>query len=230
MNFRNGSRGVTMARVWRENTRDIDWILDDLGGRAVLSSGVNTNGVYAKPQMAVTRSLFGKNDGVQGHVVIQSFKVGELTSELAHGIGLLADFIAPEHEIMVYTTNSNELIENHIVVNSVHMESGKKYHSSRADYHAIQYRSDEICVRYGLSTIGDSNKIKKRSDVSDIELSKKIEEQKLTLEFLYGDVLSDLEDADCRIRYEAKIGVLIELGFMTVEDRLALEERAGQFH
>src|SRR5699024_12722810 len=59
---------------------------------------------YAKSQMKQTRELFSKNDGIQAHHVIQSFKPDEVTPEKANQVGLeLAKKLAPNHEVAVYT-------------------------------------------------------------------------------------------------------------------------------
>src|SRR5699024_12473291 len=72
--------------------------------RAVEKDGHNLDIDYAKSQMKQTRELFSKNDGIQAHHVIQSFKPDEVTPEKANQVGLeLAKKLAPNHEVAVYT-------------------------------------------------------------------------------------------------------------------------------
>src|SRR5699024_12512650 len=56
--------------------------------RAVEKDGHNLDIDYAKSQMKQTRELFSKNDGIQAHHVIQSFKPDEVTPEKANQVGL----------------------------------------------------------------------------------------------------------------------------------------------
>ena len=44
-------------------------------------SGLNCDVDYAKSSFKASRELYGKTDGNQGHVIIQSFKPGEVTPE-----------------------------------------------------------------------------------------------------------------------------------------------------
>src|SRR5699024_8839801 len=69
-----------------------------------------------------------EKDGIQAHHVIQSFKPDEVTPEKANQVGLeLAEKLAPGHEVAVYTHDDTDHIHNHIVINSVNFETGKKY-------------------------------------------------------------------------------------------------------
>src|SRR5699024_11311165 len=56
--------------------------------RAIEKDGYNLDIDYAKSQMKQTRELFSKNDGIQAHHVIQSFKPDEVTPEKANQVGL----------------------------------------------------------------------------------------------------------------------------------------------
>src|SRR5699024_12631485 len=68
---------------------------------------------YAKSQMKQTRELFSKNDGIQAHHVIQSFKPDEVTPEKANQVGLeLAKKLAPNHEVAVYTHDDTNHVHN----------------------------------------------------------------------------------------------------------------------
>src|SRR5699024_11681915 len=90
--------------------------------------GYNDDIDYEKSQMKQTRELFSKNDGIQAHHVIQSFKPDEVTHEKANQVGLeLAKKLAPIHEVAVYTHDDTNHVHNHIVINSVNFETGKKY-------------------------------------------------------------------------------------------------------
>src|SRR5699024_6886561 len=121
--------------------------------------GYNLDIDYAKSQMKQTRELFSKNDGIQAHHVIQSFKPDEVTPEKANQVGLeLAEKLAPGHEVAVYTHDDTDHIHNHIVINSVNFENGKKYqaHGNEAIERARSL-SDEVCKSHDLSVVKEHN-------------------------------------------------------------------------
>src|SRR5699024_3618349 len=96
--------------------------------RAIEKDGYNLDIDYAKSQMKQTRELFSKNDGIQAHHVIQSFKPDEDTPEKANQVGLeLAKKLAPNHEVTVYTHDDIKQDYNHIHINSVNYVTGKTY-------------------------------------------------------------------------------------------------------
>lgn len=123
--------------------------------RAVVKDGYNVDIDYAKSQMRITREMFAKNDGIQAHHVIQSFKPDEVTPEQANQIGVeLAEKIAPNHEVSVYTHDDTNHVHNHLVINSVNFETGMKYqaHGQEA-IERTRSMSDEICKKHDLSIV-----------------------------------------------------------------------------
>ena len=116
---------------------------------------------------------YGKDDGVQAHTVIQSFKPNETTKEQANQIGLeLAREIAPNHQVAVYTHDDTDHMHNHIVINAVNLEDGKKYQSNAKQRHLIREKSDEICLNHGLSVVKEKTKAV-RYTLAEQELLKK---------------------------------------------------------
>src|SRR5699024_10010816 len=88
--------------------------------RAVEKSGVNCDVEYAKSSFKATRELYGKTGGNEGHVVIQSFQPGEVDAQKCNQLGVeLAEKIAPNHQVSVYTHDDKEHMNNHIVINAV---------------------------------------------------------------------------------------------------------------
>src|SRR5699024_2672276 len=114
---------------------------------------------YAKSQMKQTRELFSTNDGIQAHHVIQSFTPDDVTPEKADQAGLeLAEKLAPGHVVGVYTRDDTDHVHNHIVINSVNFETGKKYqaHGNEAIERARSL-SDEACKNHDLSIVTEHN-------------------------------------------------------------------------
>src|SRR5699024_1191745 len=92
---------------------------------------------------------------------IQSFKPDEVTPEKANQVGLeLAKKLAPNHEVAVYTHDDTNHVHNHIVINSVNFETGKKYqaHGKEAIERARSL-SDEGCKSHDLSVVTEDNVI-----------------------------------------------------------------------
>lgn len=123
--------------------------------RAVVKDGYNVDIDYAKSQMRITREMFSKNDGIQAHHVIQSFKPDEVTPEQANQIGLeLAEKIAPGHEVSVYTHDDTDHVHNHLVINSVNFETGMKYQAhGKEAIERTRSMSDDICKKHDLSIV-----------------------------------------------------------------------------
>ena len=120
--------------------------------RAVEKSGLNCDVDYAKSSFKATRELYGKTDGNQGHVIIQSFKPGEVTPEQCNQLGLaLAEKLAPNHQVAVYTHNDTDHVHNHIVMNSIDLETGKKFNNNKQALRNVRDFNDEVCLEHGLS-------------------------------------------------------------------------------
>ncbi len=94
---------------------------------------------YAKSAFKQTRALYGKENGIQAHTIIQSFKPGEVTPEQCNQLGLeLAEKIAPNHQVAVYTHADTDHVHNHIVINSIDLETGRKYQSNKNNVNSLK--------------------------------------------------------------------------------------------
>lgn len=143
-----------MATIQLGNTKVANKLISYAEKRAEVKEGVHCPPEYAKAQMKATRELWGKTNGVQAHHVIQSFKPGEVTPKQANAIGQdLTEKIAKGYEAVVYTHADKDHIHNHIVINSVGYEDGKKYQSSKKDLYKLREASDQLCLERGLSVI-----------------------------------------------------------------------------
>src|SRR5690606_28171888 len=144
-----------MATIQRSTTKVANKLISYAEKRAEVKGCVNCPPEYAKAQFKATRELWGKNNGIQAHHVIQSFKPGEVTPEQANEIGQeLAKEIAEGYEAVVYTHTDKEHIHNHIVINSVNFETGKKYHAhGKEELFNIREASDRLCRERGLHVV-----------------------------------------------------------------------------
>ena len=107
-------------------------------------------------EMMNTKIRFEKTDGVQGFHIIQSFAPGEVTPEQAHSIGLefCRRLLGERFEAVIGTHLDKAHLHNHIIVNSVSLIDGRKYHSSYQHYfQEIRRISDELCAEHRLKVI-----------------------------------------------------------------------------
>jgi len=141
-----------MATTKLGNTKSASRAINYAEKRATEKSGMNCDVDYAKSAFKQTRALYGKEDGIQAHTIIQSFKPGEVTPEQCNQLGLeLAEKIAPNHQVAVYTHTDKDHIHNHIVINSINLENGKKYQSNKQQRELIKQENDNVCRSHGLS-------------------------------------------------------------------------------
>lgn len=143
-----------MATIQLGNTKVAGSLIKYAEKRSVERSGVDCDPKYAQEQFKATRELYGKREGIQAHHVIQSFAPGEIEPGMANQVGKdLAKEIAKGHEAVVYTHADKGHIHNHIVINAVSHEDGKKYQSKKSDLYRIREKSDELCKERGLSVV-----------------------------------------------------------------------------
>ena len=87
--------------------------------------------------------------------IIQSFKPGEITPELALEIAqtFVAEHLA-DYEVVIGVHVDKEHIHAHMIFNSVNQATGRKYHSNAKSYYQqIRVISDRLCREHGLSVI-----------------------------------------------------------------------------
>ena len=103
----------------------------------VFESAIGCTLETAYRDMRANKERWGQMDGVQGYHLVQSFAEGELTPELAHRIGLeLAErLLHGQYPAVVATHLNTHCLHNHIVWDSVAMDTGRKYRSSARTYY-----------------------------------------------------------------------------------------------
>lgn len=110
----------------------------------------------AYDDMQATKERYGKIDGVLGYHFIQSFRPGEITPEKAHELGVefAARLFGNRFEAVIGTHLDKQHLHNHVVMNSVSFEDGKKLRCNIQTYFKeVQHVSDELCRENGLSVI-----------------------------------------------------------------------------
>ena len=120
-----------------------------------LVSGWNCTARSVYDEMRLTKEQFDKTDGRQYYHFVQSFdKQDGLSPQEVLAMGLeLAQREFPNFEVLVATHVDTGHFHNHLVVNSVSFQDGKKLHQSAVDLQAHRMANDEICVAHGLEIL-----------------------------------------------------------------------------
>ena len=157
------------------------------------SQGCSTE--HAVSRMMKTKRHYRQTDGVQYYHIIQSFKPGEATPELALEI---AKEFAAEHlsgyQAVIGVHVDKEHIHAHTIFNSVNADTGEKYHSNARSYYSqIRAISDRLCREHGLSVIMEG---KADKAVSYIEWLRQSRGQPTFRAMLEADLREAIEDAN----------------------------------
>ena len=173
----------------------ISYILNEEKTDVLLTVHLNCDPGREAREMLDTKQAYGKMDGVQYYHVIQSFKPGEVTPELA--LEIAREFVEehlPGFETVISVHVDKEHIHAHLIFNSVNADTGRKYHSNAQTYYKqLRAASDRLCQEHGLSVIieGDSS-----NAVSYIEWLRQSRGQPTFRSMLEADLRTAIEDAN----------------------------------
>ena len=170
-----------------------------------------------------TKRRFGRTEGVQAYHLIQSFRPGEITPELAHEIGnRFAERYLDGFEVIVGTHVDKAHVHNHIIFNSVSDRDGHKYHSSPASYFKeIRGLSDRLCREYGLSVIGEPGRhaltyvewrMQKLGIRTQRQLVDRDVEECLSLAMDVGGFYALMEDRGYTVQHRSKYPTFVPYG------------------
>ena len=127
--------------------------MDETGRRYL--SGINCTPELAQKSFMATKNLYGKASGTFFYQYVQSFSPKEeVTPAEAHQIAQeLAERFFPGCEVLVATHMDAEHLHSHLIVNSVHPDTGKKLHFTPNTLEQMRKVSDQLCEEHGLSTL-----------------------------------------------------------------------------
>ena len=127
--------------------------MDETGRRYL--SGINCTPELAQKSFLATKNLYGKANGTFFYQYVQSFSPKEeVTPAEAHKIAQeLAERFFPGCEVLVATHIDAEHLHSHLIVNSVHPDTGKKLHFTPNTLEQMRKVSDQLCEEHGLSTL-----------------------------------------------------------------------------
>lgn len=174
----------------------IDYVLNgDKTDDCILTAHFNCDPGREYRQMMQTKRETHRTGGRQCYHIIQSFRPGEITPELA--LEIAKEFVR-EHldgfEAVIGTHVDRHHIHSHIVFNSVNADTGEKYHSTQQSYYQqIRGISDRLCREHGLSVImaGESAKA-----ISYVEWLRQSKGQPTFRSMLEADLRTAIQDAN----------------------------------
>ena len=145
----------------------LNYVMKEEKTESKLISGKDCIAENAINEMIATKKQFKKyNKGRDKIHFIQSFSPNDnLTCEQAHEIGMKMAEHFKGFQVVVATHIDKKHLHNHIIINSVNFENGKKFQQSKEDLIKIKELSNELCKEYGL-TITD-----KKAKVDDININ-----------------------------------------------------------
>lgn len=101
-------------------------------------------------EFAEVKKAFGKTDGRTYYHMIQSFSPDDrITPEQAHEVGLQMAELFESYQVLVVTHTNKAHTHNHLVINSVNFENGKKLTISNQELERIKNYSNSICLQNG---------------------------------------------------------------------------------
>lgn len=101
-------------------------------------------------EFAEVKKTFGKTDGRTYYHMIQSFSPDDrITPEQAHEVGLKMAELFEGYQVLVVTHTNKAHTHNHLVINSVNFENGKKLTISNQELERIKNYSNSICLKNG---------------------------------------------------------------------------------
>ncbi len=113
-------------------------------------------------QFIGTQMHFGAKHFFDAIHVIQGFKDSDSSKLSPEEYPVLAkkmvEELFPGHEFCVVTHTDEDHIHNHIMINPVNAETGKRIHDKKHVLYDLRAKSDELCIEKGLSIIENQSK------------------------------------------------------------------------
>jgi len=137
-----------------------DYVLNPDKTTESLTTGIVLNPGNAFDEMVTLKQIMGKTDKRLWYHFIQSFPpYDSVTPELALQVALeTADYFKEQYQILIAVHTDKNHIHTHFVMNTVNIETGRKYTQNNAQRIEIQTLSDKICEKYGLHVLSDEQK------------------------------------------------------------------------
>lgn len=133
--------------------RAINYITKNEKTSINLIAGVNCNPNTAFDEMMITKKMYNKEKGRQFVHFVHSFHKDEnITPELAHEISM--EFIKNKKfngfQVLAATHTNEEHLHTHFILNTVNIDTGRKWQLSTREAKELIKYSNAICEKYNL--------------------------------------------------------------------------------
>lgn len=163
------------------------YVLQERKTNSDLVRGYDVDGMDFGEQFEQVQELYDKTDGRRYYHYILSFPKDEserMTPEEVNDMGytMAEDVFGKKgYQFVVVTHTDRDHLHDHIIVNSVNAENGKKLHTSAKDLQQMKHKVNVLCQRRGLEPIAKEGQkitngeywVEKRQEKTGIEPWKK---------------------------------------------------------
>lgn len=137
-----------------KGNRAINYVTKESKTTSHLTTGINCSPESAFDEMMITKQMYNKEDGRQFVHFTHSYSDKEkISPELAHEISLKLleiDDRFKGFQIVAATHIDKDHIHTHFVLNTVNMETGRKWRQSNKELEELKEYSNQLCAEYGL--------------------------------------------------------------------------------
>ena len=174
---------IVKVKTSKRNIKGIiDYVTNPEKTNELLISGKDCTPETASIEMQVVKEQYNKTDGNTYFHVIQSFSPDDnITPDKAHEVGVnFADYFK-DYQVLIATHTDKNHIHNHLIVNSVSFENGKKVHMSNKDLERLKQYSNFLCNQYNLTETPIKNSKVKDLSQNEIAVAQRGESWKFKL-------------------------------------------------
>ena len=116
-----------------------------------LVSGLNCSPETVYHEFINTKLYHGKDSGRMYYHMVQSFPKGEdVPPKIAHEMAVKLAEHFKDYEVLICTHTDRDHIHSHFIINSVALETGRKFHISTPEIEPIRQLNDRLCMEYGF--------------------------------------------------------------------------------
>jgi len=150
-----------MSRVMKYVAQDKKTLYENEDHKYKLLSGQNCCGETAFAEFMATKKQYAKEKGVYFYQYVQSFKPDErILPNKIHQMGVELAKYFEGFEVLIATHIDRDHYHNHLIVNSVSCENGKKLQFNEKNLTELRNLSDKICKVHDLEVLAPYEKSK----------------------------------------------------------------------
>lgn len=174
---------IVKIKTAKRNIKGIlDYVTNPEKTNELLISGKDCVPDTVIDEMEVVKQQFNKIDGTTYFHIIQSFSPDDnIKPNIAHEVGVKFANYFKDYQVLIATHIDKEHIHNHLIINSVSFENGKKVHMSNKDLEKLKEYSNQLCREFNLKETPIKKSRVKDLSQNEIAVAKKGESWKFKL-------------------------------------------------